>query len=129
MVDARRYVTIGDCESIEIVIKFGVPQGSVLGPVLFNIYVRSLYSTVESMKFSVHGFADDHQIYKSFHPQQEYSILVNELPRCFEEINNWMSNHYLQLNPGKTEIIVFGSQPVLQKLRIHGAFISPSICV
>jgi hypothetical protein len=81
------------------------------------------------MKFNVHGFADDHQIYKSFHPQQEHSVLVNDLPRCFQEINNWMSNHYLQLNPGKTEIIVFGSQQVLQKLRIHGAFISQTICV
>ena len=122
-------IRVGDCESIEIVIKFGVPQGSVLGPVLFNIYVRSLYSTVEALKFNIHGFADDHQIYKSFHPQQEHSVFVNELPSCFQEINNWMSNHYLQLNPGKTESIVFGSQQVLQKLRIHGAFISQSICV
>ena len=122
-------VRVGDCESHEIIIKFGVPQGSVLGPVLFNIYIRSLYNSVTALNFCVHGFADDHQIYKSFHLQQEHNIMVNELPACFNAINKWMGEHYLKLNPGKTEIIVFGSKKVLSKLKINGAFISPSICV
>ena len=122
-------VRIGDCESVEIIIKFGVPQGSVLGPVLFNIYVRSLYNTVQSLKFSVHGFADDHQIYKPFSPKQQHSVLVHDLPRCFQEITEWMSKYYLQLNPGKTEVIIFGPPSVLHKIKIHGSFIKPSICI
>ena len=52
----------------------------MLGPVLLNNYVRSLYATATR-------FADDHQIYKSFHHKQEYSIMVNELPNCFQAIN------------------------------------------
>ena len=122
-------VRIGDCESENIIIKFGVPQGSVLGPVLFNIYIRSIYSTVLEKKFAIHGFADDHQICKPFFIQQEHDILVNKLPECFAEIEQWMASHFLQLNAGKTEIIVFAKPTILAKLNIHGTFVKPSVCV
>ena len=122
-------VKIGETESIEIIIRFGVPQGSVLGPILFNIYIRSIYNTIKSILFNVHGFADDHQVFKSFQPENEYQILANDLPLCFRAINEWMSSHYLQLNPGKTEIIVFGSNTTLSKLQIQGSFITPETCV
>ena len=122
-------VKIQDHESEEIIIKFGVPQGSVLGPVLFNIYIRSIYQTIEDTKFIVHGFADDHQVYKSFVKEQEYKILVKELPSCFAEIENWMASHYLQLNAGKAEINVFAKPSLLSDLKIHGTFLTPSTSV
>ena len=122
-------VHIGDSESPEIIIMFGVPQGSVLGPILFNIYIRSLYRTVKSLSFMIHGFADDHQVYKSFKPTDEYTVMVNDIPSCFSQINEWMAEHFLQLNAGKTEIIVFGSSSVLSKLQIKGIFITPSVCI
>ena len=122
-------VRIGDQESFEIIVKFGVPQGSVLGPVLFNLYIRSLYSSVEKLKFLIQGYADDHQVYKSFKPTDQYSMLVDEVPACFIEISRWMDYHYLQLNPGKTEIIVFGNQSVLSKMTIKGTFLNNNICV
>ena len=111
-------VRIGDNESVEIVIKFGVTQGSVLGPVLFNIYIRSLYATTGPLKFLIQGFADDHQIYKAFCRNNEYQVLANDLPIVFQQIDQWMADHYLQLNPGKTEIIVFGTPKLLNKLHI-----------
>ena len=55
-------VTIDGVLSSDIVIGFGVPQGSVLGPILFNIYIRSFGVTVSSAGFSVQGYADDHQV-------------------------------------------------------------------
>ena len=116
-------------ESAEIIIRFGVPQGSVLGPILFNIYIRSLYGTLSSLKFNIHGFADDHQVYKAFNPETEYQIMVDEVPKCFNAITQWMMQHFLQLNPGKTEIIVFGSPSSLSKLKINGVFIAADICV
>lgn len=122
-------VKIQDHESEEIIIEFGVPQGSVLGPVLFNIYIRSIYKTIKNKQFLVHGFADDHQVYKSFIKEQEYQVLVKDLPSCFAQIENWMASHYLQLNAGKTEIIVFAKPSLLSDLKIHGTFITPSTCV
>ena len=122
-------VKINSYESEEIIIKFGVPQGSVLGPVLFNIYIRSIYKTVLDCNFLVQGFADDHQIYRSFNHQEEFQILVRDLPACFLQIEKWMASHYLQLNSGKTEIIVFAKNNVLSKIDIHGTFIKPSTCI
>ena len=122
-------VKINGFESEEIIIKFGVPQGSVLGPILFNIYIRSIYSSVTSQSFNIHGFADDHQVYKSFKPDNEYQVLYTDLPKCFQDIERWMTKHYLQLNPGKTEIIIFGSKKVLSELEINGVFLKPSVCI
>ena len=122
-------VQIGDEQSYEIIIKFGVPQGSVLGPVLFNIYIRSLYATAKKSIFAIQGFADDHQVYKSFSKLEEYTIMVDEVPKCFIEIENWMSKHFLQLNSGKTEIVVFGSPSVLSKLSIQGVFLKSNTCI
>ena len=56
---------------------------------------------IKDTKFIVHGFADDHQLYRSFVKEQEYQILVQELPSCFAEIENWMASLYLQLNADK----------------------------
>jgi hypothetical protein len=122
-------VRVDGTESYEVIIKFGVPQGSVLGPVLFNLYIRSLYSTVKNLTFAIHGYADDHQVYKSFLKLDQYTILVDQVPACFREISNWMSEHFLQLNPGKTEIIVFGTPAVLGKLTIKGTFLDSETCI
>ena len=122
-------VRVDGAESCEIIIKFGVPQGSVLGPVLFTLYIRSLYSTVKDLRFAIHGYADDHQVYKSFSRLDQYTTLVDLVPACFRDIYNWMSEHFLQLNPGKTEIIVFGTPAALGKLIIKGTFLDSKTCI
>ena len=122
-------VRINNTESYEIIIKFGVPQGSVLGPVLFNIYIRSLYRTVQNLKFSIQGYADDNNVYKSFKPFDQYPILVQEIPACSQQISVWMKLYCLHINPGKTDIIVFGSQQVLNELKIKGTFLQDNICI
>ena len=122
-------IRVGDEVSEEIIIKYGVPQGSVLGPVLFNIYVRSLYSTVKQLKFAIHGYADDHQIYRSFKKIDEYAIMTNEIPNCFQQVSFWMIRHFLQINPGKTVVIVFGSPSLLYQLHIKGVFLNADVCI
>ena len=86
-------VKIGPHESEEVIILFGVPQGSVLGPVLFNIYIRSLYVSVQRLNFNIFGFADDHQVFKQLKKPQEASVLITQLPNCFTSILNWMQHH------------------------------------
>lgn len=113
-------VRIGSTTSDEIIIKFGVPQGSVLGPVLFNIYLRSLYHYVQSLGFVIHGYADDHQILLSFKPIHQSIVLVYEIQNCFDKIKLWMNKYYLQLNDSKTEFIVFGSNRILNLIQING---------
>ena len=130
MGDAKRFVLRPErYESVEILIKFRVPQGSVLGPVQFNIYIRSLYNTVHNLDFNIHGFADDQQIFKFFNIGQQFNVLACQLPQFFNQITNWMTFHFLILNPGKTEIIVFGSQSTMSNEIINGTFLSSSICI
>jgi len=122
-------IRLGKSVSETIILRFGVPQGSVLGPVLFNIYIRSLYSCVKESGFSIIGYADDHQIMKSFKPSDQVKTLTNQLRNCFLKIKNWMSQYYLQLNDSKTQLIVFGPRTVLNEIELHGVEIAPNTLV
>ena len=72
-------VKINNDFSNPVLVNSGVPQGSVLGPILFNIYVRSFYKYIESTGFEIKSFVDDHQLYLSFCPTFQYSILVEKI--------------------------------------------------
>ena len=113
-------IRLGSTLSEVISIRFGVPQGSVLGPVLFNIYIRSIYQHIRSLNFVIHGYADDHQILKSFHPRAQGLVLTAELSRCFKMTKSWMNQYYLQMNDTKTQIIIFGSSRILKEITIGG---------
>ena len=120
---------VGNNTSDEIIIMFGVPQGSVLGPVLFNLYIRSIYIMVKSMGFTIFGYADDHQILKVFKAKNQHFVLAEDLCQCFVYIQKWMSRYYLQMNADKTQIIVFGPPDVLAGIKIGGIFLQDHIAV
>jgi hypothetical protein len=117
-------IRLGKATSESVTIKFGVPQGSVLGPVLFNQYIRSIYKDVHKLGFSIFGYADDHQILKSFRAEGQIYVLTHELTRCFMLIKLWMSRFFLQLNDSKTQIIVCGSSKALKEIKMQGIFLT-----
>ena len=112
-----------------IPILYGVPQGSVLGPVIFILYVAGVINIARAHGFKAHSYADDLQIYD--HSQQtSCASLVVRMSTCIVEINEWMASNRLKLNPTKTELIWLGSPQRLKhcpvgELQIAGVGIKP----
>ena len=116
------YVSIGNFVSNNIKMSCGVPQGSILGPLLFNLYMLPLGQVIKKNKIAYHSYADDTQIYIALSPN-DYSPIDN-LCNCIEQINAWMTQNFLQLNKDKTEIIVFGAPDQRSKVNAKLASLS-----
>ena len=92
-----------------------VPQGSVLGPVLFISYTDDVASIFDSHQVNHHLYADDKQAYVSV-PVNNVSLARQILESCISDITSWCTSRRLQLNAAKTELIWFGSRQMLEKL-------------
>ncbi len=126
LLERSQKVKIRDTYSFETSLPYGVPQGSVLGPNLFNIYTKSLYKYIEPSKFSIFGFADDHQLLKSFLPLLQVDALGNDIRQCFNMILKWMNEYFLCLNPKKTKILVIAPPSLKNDIVIQGSFVNDS---
>jgi len=93
----------GKC-SARVDVICGVPQGSVLGPILFIIYTADLESIVAEHGLSLHQYADDSQIYGSCRSDAT-SLLATSVSQCVDSISSWMRSNRLQLNADKTEVM------------------------
>ena len=87
----------------------GVPQGSVLGPVLFILYTQPLSCVIERHNLKYHSYADDTQLYNSAKPE-DFDELLESISICFSDIKHWMNANKLKLNSGKTEALVIGTR-------------------
>ena len=116
-------VRIGGEFSKIMEVLFGAPQGSVLGPPLFNIYVRGQPLVFKACSFSSCSFADDSNGSRKFSLQFQFNILTNDIPNCMAEISHWMNLMFLKINPDKTEIILFHPKVLQERVLIKGTFV------
>lgn len=98
----RQKVVLGGSESNINTLTCGVPQGSVLGPLLFLIYINDLVENLECDSFL---FADDTSLFKRLH--NDSASAADSLNRDLEKINLWCQKWLLHINVGKTKDILF----------------------
>ena len=102
--DRQHYVQIDNKKSSVLTVGFGVPQGSILGPVIFNLYVSDLSEQVKYSKTL--QYADDTKIYIHSKPNELEAKSI-ELSRDIENIRNWSHNSNLVFNEKKTKAMLF----------------------
>ena len=86
-------------------IRFGVPQGSILGPVLFTIYVNDLLSVPVYSKSAC--YVDDCKLYLSF-PSLDVDDAIRNLNKDSKSISRWCCQNSLLINPDKTKLLQVG---------------------
>ena len=98
--------------------QIGVPQVSVLSPVLFSLYTTSLSQVIANHNLSHHLYADDTQVYISL-SQSNGQESLSTLSDCLTDILSWMESSKLKLNPDKTHLIIIGTKQQRNKVINH----------
>ena len=101
----RQYVCINDSNSDCLDVKCGVPQGSILGPALFILYVNDMCNVSKSLKSII--FADDTNLFYAGKDLNEVCELVS---RELDILHMWFQVNKLSLNVAKTNFMIFGNK-------------------
>ena len=128
-----QHVRRGASRSAERKMCFGLPQGSVLGPLLWILYTVNLICLVEYYGFISHMYADDTQINGSCQ-HESAEQLHHDLSSCLDDVSTWMCANQLQLNTSKTEVIWCATscqkhQLPADDVRVGTDYVRPSKCV
>ena len=108
LTDRTHYVSLcNHCSDFAPVLS-GVPQGSVLGPILFTMYTKPLSAIIDSHSIIHHSFADDLQLQMSA-PPDRISELLHSMQSCISDVKAWATANMLKLNDSKTELMLVTS--------------------
>ena len=98
-------VRIGNVNGKICLLVYGVPQGTILGPLLFVLYIHDIVVIGKKYNVSVELYADDSQWYYSFSPLDERTLAIENVNNCMIEMKHWMQYNYLKVNFDKTDAI------------------------
>ena len=122
LTNRTQQVVHGGVKSAHVQLTSGVPQGSVLGPLLFVLYTAELSAIIKRHGLIPHCYADDIQIYLSA-PAADAGIVAHRITDCIADIDRWMTSNRLKLNAGKTQLMWIGSRRQLAKVNITDVII------
>ena len=109
LTDRTHYVSLCNHCSYFAPVHSGVPQGSVLGPILFTMYIKPLSAIIDSHSIIHHSFADDLQLQMSA-PPDRISELLHSMQSCISDVKAWATANMLKLNDSKTELMLVTSK-------------------
>ena len=105
---------------------YGVPQCSVLGPVLFTLYSQPLLDVISVHNYHYHKYADSTELSKSAQPDQFLSV-HSCIQTCIDDVLLWMNSNKLKLNTDKTEVMLLALHLVLSRSTVSAQTLAETV--
>ena len=131
LTDRRQFVKLGRHCSDTVKCSSGVPQGSVLGPLFFAVYVSPVGDLIKSHGVEHHQYADDTQLFLSMEASSMTSDL-QKLESCSQAVKAWFAENELLLNADKSDVMLIGTSAQLRaangitNIAVAGASLKPT---
>ena len=108
--DRQQFVKIGQYSAPTTYCTSGVPQGSVLGPLLFATYVSLIADVISGHGMLFHQYTDDAQLYVAARANVDNVDALKTVSSCTHAVQRWFLLNDLLLNPDKSEVMVIGTR-------------------